>query len=106
MALVALGIGAVISLQRCDSDDDGCRYIYNSLLDCEAEWGAGACRLKGGRVYSPEQQHCDSHSVRVGSGAGGHYGGGSGGDNPPGKGERAIGVERGGFGGTGRFGGG
>lgn len=102
VALVALGIGAVVALQSYDSDD-GCRYVYEKLLDCEAEWGNGACRLKDGKVYSPAQEQC--YASHGHGSSGGHYGGGSGGDDPPAKGQHAISIERGGFGGFGRGGG-
>lgn len=96
--LVVIGVAAILSLQQCDPDDN-CRYVYRSLPDCETDWGYGACRQQGVKYYGPEQKQCDSSGKTSGG-----SGGGSGTD-PDGKGEHAIGVERGGFGGASRGGG-
>lgn len=94
VVLVLVGVVAVLSLQCCDSDND-CRYVYQSRVDCESDWGSGGCRQQDAKYYSPAQAQCSSgHSS---GGSGGSYGGGS-----DGKGEHAIGVERGGFGGSSR----
>ncbi len=95
-------VGAVVvvtALNQCDAEG-GCRYTYRSLDDCQSDWGYGVCRQQNGQYYSPEQQACGDGKSE-GGGTGGAHGGG-GGYGSGGQGERATGVERGGFGGSGR----
>jgi len=94
VVLVVVGIVTVVALQQCDADD-GCRYVYRSMTDCESEWGVGRCVRNVARYYGPEQTQCYTNS-HAGSGGGGYYGDGSG------RGDKAIGIDRGGFGGASR----